>query len=667
MPKRAITADDVLSLFFVGDPQISPDGHRILFSRKHIDGEKNRYVTQLYVVDLDGHVSQWTGGEKSCSMGRWSRDGKFVVFISGREEETAQFFYLPTTGGEAHRISNLPEGSIGDYRLSPDGKKIAFAFRGVHPDFTKAGKAEREKKHLSPAPRIIEDSQYRYDGDGYFLGERYKLYVLDIESGEHRELYAAAPNGDYSLDWNPNSEELIVAHTANRRPMFEKSNDQLFRVDMTGNAWQLEGMPKGSKFLVNWSPDGKSIAWLGDLAEDGWEPRNTHLFVAPAEGGSCVNLTQAHDYSLSASLITDTKESYGDSSLVWSPDSKAIYFTVGWHGAVQIGFCRADTPGVEFLTAGEHFLGLGSVSPDGQHLAVIYGTATRPNEVGVLDLGQSEPNVLTRFNAAFLEDVKLSKPEEFWVEAADGHRVQAWVMYPIEYLPPKRYPAVLEVHGGPHAAYGWAFFHEFQVLAAQGYTVVYSNPRGSTGYGEEHACAIAGTWGDRDWEDIQAVTRWMQHQPFIHPGQMAVMGGSYGGYMTNWVIGHTRDFAAAITDRCVSNLVSFAGNHDFVMVKDGYFKGSFFGDMSHLWKSSPIAYFDGVTTPTLIIHSEQDLRCNIEQAEQVFSALQHQGVESRFVRYPMNTSHGMSRSGPPDMRLHRLGEICAWYEKHLKV
>jgi dipeptidyl aminopeptidase/acylaminoacyl peptidase len=206
------------------------------------------------------------------------------------------------------------------------------------------------------------------------------------------------------------------------------------------------------------------------------------------------------------------------------------------------------------------------------------------------------------------------------------------------------------------------------MLAASGYVVVYSNPRGSKGYGEAHCAAIQGNWGDRDWVDVQAVTSFMKKHPNIDSKKMGVMGGSYGGYMTNWVIGHTKDFKAAITDRCVSNMVSMAGNSDFPFNKDGYFKGIAWGDLEdirELWRQSPIAYFKGVTTPTLIIHSEGDLRCNVEQGEQVFTALQQQGIPSRFVRYPSSTSHGMSRSGPTDLRIHRLNEILAWWKRYL--
>jgi dipeptidyl aminopeptidase/acylaminoacyl peptidase len=287
-----------------------------------------------------------------------------------------------------------------------------------------------------------------------------------------------------------------------------------------------------------------------------------------------------------------------------------------------------------------------------------------------LATGRLAPRVLTSFNGKLFSELKISEPEEVWLDSTDGVKVHAWVMKPVGYKAPKKYPAVLEIHGGPHAQYGWTFFHEFQVLAAQGYVVVYSNPRGSKGYGEAFCAAIRGNWGVKDWEDVQTAIRWMQHQPYIQAGSMGVMGGSYGGYMTNWVIGHTHDFKAAITDRCVSNMVSMAGTSDFPFNKNAYFKGVAWGDLQEikeLWRQSPISYFEKVKTPTLVIHSEGDLRCNIEESEQVFTALQQQGVESRFVRYPSSTSHGMSRGGPPDLRLHRLGEITKWWAKFLKA
>ena len=598
MPKRPIVAEDLLRIVFVGDPQISPDGKRILFSHKVIN-DKNKYITNLSTVDMEGNLRRWTSGEGGASHGRWSPDGSKIAFVSGREDHKSQVFLMPTDGGEGCRLTALQEGSIGDFRWSPDGSKIAFTFREQMATLTEAAKKEREEKGYSEPPVEIDDVWYRLDGDGYFAGQRYKLYIVDTASGETKQIYDAAPNGSYSFDWSPNSDELIVAHTASKRPFAEPPNDQLFRVDMTGQAWQLEGLPKGEKSSPRWSPNGKLIGYCGDVDEkDPWGTRNTKVYLVPAEGGEPKCLTDMTDYDVAVATLSDSKEASYDAVLEWAPDGSCLYVQVGHHGETQLGKVSLDG-GCELLTDGHHALTIGNVSRNGSRIAALFGHATRLPEVAAIEpelaTGRMNPKVLTNLNGAFHDEIKLSEPEEFWLESSpnkDGSesKLHGWVMKPIGYLEPKRYPAVLEIHGGPHTQYGWAFFHEFQLLAAQGYVVVYTNPRGSKGYGEAYCAAIKGDWGHKDWEDVQTVTRWMQQQSYIGPGQMGVMGGSYGGYMTNWVIGHTHEYKAAITDRCVSNMVSMAGNSDFPFNKDGYFQGVAWGDhdsIKELWRQSP--------------------------------------------------------------------------------
>jgi dipeptidyl aminopeptidase/acylaminoacyl peptidase len=285
--------------------------------------------------------------------------------------------------------------------------------------------------------------------------------------------------------------------------------------------------------------------------------------------------------------------------------------------------------------------------------------------IGRLTAGGLEVRLLTAFNQPLLDELELATPEEVWVTADDGHAVHGWLMLPPRPPAGGRSPGLLAIHGGPHAQYGVGFFHEFQWLAAEGYAVLYGNPRGSKGYGRAHCAAIRGRWGSDDWVDLQALTKRLREDPRVDGDRLGVMGGSYGGYMTNWAIGHTREFRVAITDRCVSNLVSMFGSSDLPDLPDSYFPGNSWDHPEGLWQQSPLKYLGEATTPTLIIHSEGDLRCNIEQAEQVFTVLQLRGIASRFVRYPKSTSHGMSRSGPPDLRLHRLEEMRAWLQRYL--
>ena len=661
MPKRPVQPDDLLRFVLVGDPQLSPDGAKILFTRKTVEG--NKTVGQLWTVDLQGATRQWTSGEKGASGGRWSGDGK-RVFFTASHDGASQIFTMPADGGEAVALTRFPEGSLGEPRLSPDGSRFAVAFRPALE--TEEAKKLREEKGGSEPPVEIDGLLYRYDGDGYFANNRFALYLVDATTGEHTKLLDTDPHGSYDYEWATDSQSLFVVHDATTHPFLEPSHKGVWRVTLDGAATILEGLPKGSKEAPRASPDGKWLAWAGDVDEaDPWGTRNTKLYVAPVEGGSYRDLTGSTDYDLGVATLSDTKDAGGGAVLEWADDSSGLFTQIGWHGEEQLGFVPL-AGGVQLRTKGRHSLTIGNAV--GGKVAAVWGDATHLPEVAIVEDG--EVRALTEFNKSIEEELEIVAPEEVWIDTTDGLKVHGWVLSPPLQVARLgegaggRGPTVLQVHGGPHTQYGWAFFHEFQCQVAAGLTVVYTNPRGSKGYGEAWTAAIRGDWGHKDWEDVNAVTDWMRERT----DKVAIMGGSYGGYMTNWAIGHRHDWACAITDRCVSNLVSMAGDSDFPLNKDGYFGGVAYGgldDIAPLWRQSPMAYLKGATTPTLVIHSVGDLRCNIEQGEQVFAALQMQGVPSRFVRYPVSTSHGMSRSGPPDLRIHRLREILGWLGRYL--
>ena len=663
-----VTAEDLTRFVGVGDPQLSPDGSRILFTATRT-GEKNDRIGRVTEVEIaTGKLRTLTGGEKTAGTGRYLPDGSGILFTSAREGSTSQLYFLPADGGEARRITDFTEGSLGEIRISPDSKRVAYAYRETHADRTTEAKKEREENGGSDPAWEIDDLWYRLDGDGYFGPQRYKLYALEIpEEGfaTGKLLSEAAPHGEYSFDWSPDSQRLVVSHSARKDPFIETPNDQIWIYNLDGTSEQIPGLPAGEKSAVRWSPKGDLIAYAGDVDEDDpWGTRNTRLYVVPPAGGEPKNLSEGTDYDLSVATLSDTKEAAFGAVYEWAPDGLSLYGQIGWFGSTQIGRYSLEG-GVELLGEAGRFVGLGS--QNGEKAAVVIGDPTTLPEIGVADLTSGEVKTLTKLNAD--HGLDFAKPEPFVTTAEDGQEVHGWLLLPVGYKEGTKLPCAIEVHGGPHTQYGEVFFHEFQVLAAEGYAVVYSNPRGSKGYGEAFCAAIHGDWGNKDWLDVQAVTKWAKAHPAIDPERVGILGGSYGGFMTNWAIGHSREYKAAITDRCVSNLVSMAGNSDFPFNKDGYFKGIAYGDLEQireLWRQSPISAFNGVTTPTLVIHSEGDLRCNVEQGEQVFTALKMQGVPSRFVRYPRTTSHGMSRSGPNDLRIHRLKEIVGWFEKYLK-
>lgn len=670
MLKRPVLPEDLLRLASLGDPQISPDGKRILFTHKSV-GEKNKYVTNLWTVDLKGALKQWTQGEAGASQGRWSPDGRRIAFVSKREGSAAQIQLIPVSGGEAGALTKLPEGSIGEIRWSPDGNKIAFTFREQHPDWTTEAKKKREEDGLSDSPRITERAMYRLDGDGYFMEQRYAVYVVDADSGGHSRILEGCPFDGYSFDWSPDSARLAISKRMGESPWRDPADDLIYLVDMKGKACKVEGLPRGEKRTVRWSPSGKQLAYFGN--EDPFDHRgvkNTRLFVVPVGGGPAKCLTASEDSCFDTTTLSDAGEAPGP-CLEWAPNSKSLYASLGFFGEEQLVRVDARSGHLEVLTEGQQRLIPGPPSADGKSMGCLVSGPTKSAEIAILNLESPAPaaKVLTGFNDGLFGEVTIAEPEELFIPSTDAWKVHSWVIKPPGFDPSKKYPAILEIHGGPHAQYGWCYFHEFQVLASTGYVVVYSNIRGSKGYGEASTKAIEGHWGGKDWEDVAAVKDWMKRQPFVDSARMGVIGGSYGGYMVNWVVGHTDDFKAAITDRCVSNLVAKALNSDYPYHHGTYWKGTPYASIEHiadLWRDSPIAYFDKVKTPMLIIHSEGDLRCNIEQGEQVFSALQERGIPSRFIRYPASTSHGMSRAGPPDLRMHRLKAILDWWEKWLR-
>lgn len=670
--RTRITPEDLCRFQYVSQPTISPDGSHIAFINKRV-GERNDYESNVWITGTDGGgATQFTQGGRD-DMPRWSPDGDTLAFVSKRTDDSGpQIYTIPRSGGEASPLTRFPEGSIRAVKWSPDGSTLAVAFRETHESWTSEAKKKREGTGESDPPRVIDDWFCRLDGDGYFDAQRFALYLVDVESGEHRCLYDKDRVGFFTFDFSPDGRRLAVTTNRDRRSIPRAERDEILIIDVcTGKHRAVPNLPEGPKTAVTWSPDGAMLAYAGRIGLDGtYSTENLELFVCDPKSGKARSLTGKTDYCLMALTMGDIGVSDMGSLFDWTPDSRRILFQLGWHGELHIASVSRRGGKVDILTRGRYQHHFGNIARSGARIAIARSSPTTLPEIAVGEIGRESIDVrmCTRRNASVLRSLEISKPTMHWVTSSDGTRVQTWVVMPPGFKPGSRrkYPAVLEIHGGPHGQYGIGLFHEFQVLAAAGYVVVYSNPRGSKGYGREFCASIRGDWGNTDWIDIQGVTEFMKSHPNIDTTRIGVMGGSYGGYMTNWAISHSQDYKAAITDRCVSNLVSKAGNSDYVRYPDLYWEGNSWDRPEALWNASPMKYFGSVKTPTLIIHSEGDLRCNIEQSEQIFSALKLRNIPTRFVRYPRSTSHGMSRNGPPDMRLHRLHQILDWWEKYLR-
>ncbi|MFW5652427.1 MAG: S9 family peptidase, partial [Planctomycetota bacterium] len=574
--QRLITPEDLKAIRYLSDPQISPDGRSMLFTQREADPDKPKaYRTNIWISDLDGdditEPRQLTYSGKDQGA-RWSPDGSRIAFVSRRLDSRPQIFVLDyAAGGEAQAVTELPEGSIGHYLWSPDGSRIAFAFREQHAHWTEDAKKKRGDANESDPPRIVEDWWYRLDGDGYFLEQRYSLRCLDLDSREVETLYTEDTLGWFDFDWSPEGDTIVIATNRDAEAMVRPWNSDLILLDVaTRKLTPIDGLPEGPKGPVKWSPDGGWIAYGGREGEDDtYSTENYQLYICTPDGSTVRNLLDQTDYCLAAATLSDTAEVAFSAVFEWGRNSKGLFLQIGWHGECHVASVAVSGRGnVKMLTEGKVVHSLGNVSRSRNRLAMTVDTVNSPPEIAVGDAGsglnQLTVRRVTNQNKALLDELHLATIEEHWVDvpgcddAGPDHpmakpaKVHTWVMRPPSATSddgPR--PGILEIHGGPHTQYGVGFFHEFQVLAAAGYTVVFSNPRGSKGYGRDHCAAIRGHWGGADWEDIRNVGRFMQSLPDVDAKRCGIMGGSYGGYMTNWAIGHTDEYAGAITDRCV--------------------------------------------------------------------------------------------------------------------
>ena len=666
MDKRLISIEDLAKIKIVGDPQIAPDGKRVIYTVQVTDLEKNKYYSHLWLSGTKiGTEEQFTFGQVRDNFPRWSPDSSRIAFLRTQEKQT-QIWLLRADGGEGHALTQLPEGNWADLAWSPDGKCIAFSFRQTHPDWTEEAAKKRGDNGKSSPPRVITHPRYRLDGSG-FQDERQHIWVCDAATGETKQI----TKGDYDdafPAWAPDGK--TIAFVSNRS---EDPHRLLYRMDLwlvpsNGGKISRVKTPAGEKSTLAWSPDGERIAYFGAQAgKDPWRPQNDRLWVVSRHGGDARCLSAGLDRSVGNVTLGDTRE-VAPIMPLWSPDGKQLFFPLSDSGSVDLYSVDVQTARMQRLTRGAIDLAGVSLAADGKTFALLLSTATQPTEVfvGRLLRNRLQVSQLSNQNVKWLQGVQLSCPEEFWLTQPDGTRVQGWVMRPPTMRRGSKHPLLLYVHGGPHAQYGNTFFHELQVHAARGYVVVYSNPRGSNGREEEFGACIHRNWGDLDYQDVMAVADYADGLREVDKNRKAIAGGSYGGYMTNWVVGHTNRFKCAVTDRSLSNFVSMVGTSDEPPPPNSYWPGNPWGDDFRIgWETSPLKYVDQVKTPLLIIHSEGDLRCPVSQAEEWFTALYWLKQQVVFVRYPRETSHGLSRGGPIDLRLDRLQRITEWLDRHL--
>ncbi|MEA3376298.1 MAG: S9 family peptidase [Chloroflexota bacterium] len=666
--RRTITAEDLYRFRLVTDCEIAPDGEHVVFCVQRVDQEEEKKYTNLWVVPTDGGDPwQFTHGDHADTMPRWSPDGTRIAFLSNRvDEDQPQVHVIPFRGGEARQLTDL-KGKFGTLEWSPDGQHLLCQFRKKDQEAIEREEDERKKK-LGVVSRHVDRVFYKLDGEGFLPKERWHIWTIDAESGEATQLTDGEIYDELDPRWSPDGEQIVFHSNHADDPDLDPDAVDLFVMPAEGGEPRKLDTPIGPKQKPVFSPDGQQVAYLGQEGRGDWW-KNTGLWVVPADGNAQArNLTGRFDVAVSSDTINDLPGGLPMSPPTWSKDGDRILVQISQRGNTLLKLVSVDgeDESLHTVVGGDGVVGAFSLDDDQSAVAYLHADMQEPAEVWTCALPDGEPTRRSHVNQALLAEIDLGEVEELWLEGPDGNQLQGWILKPPGFDSSKAYPAVLEIHGGPRTQYGNLFMHEFYLLAAQGYVVFFSNPRGSRGYGEEHARAISNSWGTADYADLMAWTDLVEEEPYVNGERLGVTGGSYGGYMTNWIIGHTDRFRAAVTQRSVSNLISMYGSSDF----NWAFQQEF-GDQppwetfQNYWQQSPISHIGNATTPTLVIHSENDLRCPIEQGEQVFVALKKLGVETEMVRLP-DEPHGLSRGGRTDRRVERLEHILRWFDRHLK-
>jgi len=716
---RNITEKDLFDFVWIGDPQISPDGMRVAFVRVTVNEKKEGYNTSIWSVSVTGgeEPHQLTKGDHDTAP-RWSPDGKFLLFLRATEKDgkpdPPQLSILPMAGGDSFSFTDLPKGA-GNPVWAPDGKTIAFTSETNADDLAKQEKKKRKEEELkkaisenSPSPRtagrsanktkptpksasdatakkaepegehesdirVITRAIYREDNEGY----------ADPKHPQHIWIVAAPRNADEkvqpkqltsgrfdegSIVWSNDAPQVYFTSLRLDEPYYQLPRTELYSIPASGGQPTKLNSIDMEMNNLSLSPDGKQIAFIASTTQ----PINSYTqpdlwIVDLTPNAKPRNLTANFDFDVGDGVFGDNAapRAGGVNIPLWTPDGRSLIEICGKEGKTILASFDVESSAETDLTHGNQAVLRFCAPADRSKIVYTLSSPTRINDLFITDRIGGEPRQLTHVNDALFSQLNLTDPEEISYKTFDGKTIQAWVQKPPDFNPTKKYPLILNIHGGPHAAYGYIFEHEFQWMAAKGYLVLYPNPRGSTTYGQDFGNIIQYHYPGYDYKDLMAGVDDVVRRGYIDDKRLGVTGGSGGGLLTNWVVGQTNRFAAAVSQRDIATWEAWWYSSDFTLFQPNWFKAPPFDDEQEFKARSPLTYIKNVKTPMMFILGEADYRTPPGAGgEQMFRALKFRKIPAVMVRFP-NESHELSRSGQPWHRIERLQNIVGWFDHWL--
>lgn len=649
---NTVKIEDIFKIKSVATPAVVPNSERMTYYVTHLDEEENKYVTNLYQYSGEG-VLQLTYDQERISNVVHSPDGNLTLFIAKGNNDKPQVFLLREAGGERQQLTDETEG-VSNAMFCKYGRKV---FYQVTEPLKKKDDEDKNDDELKQ-PVVVDSMKYKSDGlpgpFGFVEPGYSEIKVIHIEGREVQTV----KSGEENFTLYETLDEGYVYGTDKSENRDFNFSEKLF-IHLNGEDKEIK-RPEGSIISVA-TNDDNSYLLITAINREYYNATHPHIEIYNMKEDTLLDVTSKLDKPVGNMVVQDIQQSTEGRPAVWI-DDKTFAFLLSEDGSVNLYHGNVDGA-VKPLVEGRHNIFGMDANEDAVYMTI--STPVSPSELYKFDFKKEQLEQITEVNKEYVDQTEIIDPEDITFDSFDGTPVSGWFMNRANEKSGK-VPMVVNIHGGPHAFYANTFFHEMQVLAAKGYAVLFVNPRGSHSYSQEFVDAVRGDYGNGDYKDIMAAVDYITDKyDFIDQDNIGVTGGSYGGFMTNWIVGHTNRFKAAVTQRSISNWISFRGVSDIGYYFTDWQIEAGIDDIEKLWHHSPLKYVDNVETPLLILHSEYDFRCPIEQAEQLYIELKYREKDTQFVRFP-DADHNLSRAGAPHLRIARLTHMTDWFNKYLE-